>query len=49
MSFRIPSMHEVDYVRNLDFKLTPNISAGKEAILLQKRRKKDRLNFIILI
>lgn len=40
MSFRIPSIHEIDYVKNLDFKLTPNISAAKQGNDFTSKKKK---------
>jgi gag-polyprotein putative aspartyl protease len=39
MSFRIPSLHEIDYVKNLDFKLIPNIPAGKPGSNLTPKKK----------
>lgn len=42
MSFRIPSMHEIDYVKNLGVKVTPKIQAGQSGSnrsLPKKRRK----------
>ncbi len=42
MSFRIPSLHEVDYVKSLDFKLTPNIPAGKQGSNITPKNKKRR-------
>lgn len=42
MSFRIPSLHEVDYVKRLDFKLTPNIPAGKQGSNITPKNKKRR-------
>lgn len=42
MSFRIPSMHEIDYVKNLNFKLTPNIKAGQPGSNFTPKKKKRR-------
>lgn len=42
MSFRIPSMHEIDYVKNLDFKLTPNIAPGKQGSNFTPKKKKRK-------
>lgn len=42
MSFRIPSMHEIDYVKNLNFKLTPNIKAGQPGSNSTPKKKKRR-------
>lgn len=42
MSFRIPSLHEVDYVKSLDFKLTLNIPAGKQGSNITPKNKKRR-------
>lgn len=45
MSFRVPSGHEIDYVKNLNYGITPikNIPAGKPGsnfTLAKKKRKK---------
>ena len=42
MSFRIPSLHEVDNVKSLDFKLTLNIPAGKQGSNITPKNKKRR-------
>ncbi|HUZ60777.1 MAG TPA: retropepsin-like aspartic protease [Hanamia sp.] len=42
MSFRIPSLHEIDYVKNLNFKLTPNIPAGKVGSNITPKKKKRK-------
>lgn len=42
MSFRIPSMHEVDYVKNLSLKLTPNIKAGQPGSNVTPKKKRRR-------
>jgi predicted aspartyl protease len=42
MSFRIPSMHEVDYVKNLDLKLIPKIKIGKPGSNLTPKKKKRK-------
>lgn len=42
MSFRIPSMHEIDYVKNLNFKLTPQIKAGQPGSNFTPKKKKRR-------
>ena len=42
MSFRIPSLHEIDYVKDLHFKLTPNILAGKQGSNLTPKKKKRK-------
>lgn len=40
MSFRIPSLHEIDYVKNPNYKLTPNIPAGKPGSNITQKKKK---------
>lgn len=42
MSFRIPSLHEIDYVKNLEFKLIPNIPAGKSGSNFTPKKKKRK-------
>ena len=42
MSFRIPSLHEIDYVKNVHFKLTPNIPAGKQGSNITAKKKKRK-------
>lgn len=42
MSFRIPSMHEIDYVKNLDLKFVPNIKAGKPGSNITPKKKKRK-------
>ena len=42
MSFRIPSMHEIDYVKNLHFKFTPNVPAGQSGSNFTAKKKKRR-------
>lgn len=42
MSFRIPSMHEIDYTKNLDFKFTPNIKTGQPGSNTSPKKKKRR-------
>jgi hypothetical protein len=42
MSFRIPSLHEIDYVKNVHFKLTPNIPAGKQGSNIAPKKKKRK-------
>ena len=42
MSFRIPSMHEIDYVKSLNFKLTPIVPAGKAGSNFTPKKKKRR-------
>lgn len=42
MSFRIPSIHEIDYVKCLDFKLTPKIKAGQSGSNITFKKKKRR-------
>ena len=40
MSFRIPSLHEIDYVKSIDFKHKPNIPAGQKGSNITKPKKK---------
>ncbi len=42
MSFRIPSMHEIDYTKNPDFRFTPNIKAGYPGSNATPKKKKRR-------
>lgn len=42
MSFRIPSMHEIDYVKNLNFKFIPNVPAGQPGSNYTPKKKKRR-------
>ena len=42
MSFRIPSLHEIDYVKNINFKLTPNLPAGKPGSNITPKKKKKK-------
>jgi len=42
MSFRIPSLHEIDYTKNLNFKLTAKVAPGKSGsnVSLPKKKRK---------
>lgn len=44
MSFRVPSGHEIDYVKNLNYGITPvrNILSGKKGSNTQPAKKKRR-------
>jgi hypothetical protein len=44
MSFRVPSGHEIDYVKNLNYGITPvrNIPSGKKGSNTQPAKKKRR-------
>lgn len=42
MSFRIPFLHEIDYVKNPDWKHTHNIPAGKPGSNITPPKKKRK-------
>lgn len=42
MSFRIPSMHEIDYVKNPNFKLVNKVPLGKAGSKFTSKKKKRK-------